>query len=426
MTVNFCCFPDKELEKRPKLFLVYEDDHVQHHQVVQNFAKYLQSHCQCDVMTAEWHLDAPWVHQDLQKADFAIVVNSEGAYRSYMSVYGQRKNFRSNHSSTGTSTMSSINSIRSKFLHEEHYDNIVMVYFEYTKEHFIIPDICPGYKYKLMKHFTDFLLHIHQLHRAENLSRYDLPLDGNHKQRPEGQQLLESINAAVKYELSSSQRYENLFDRMYSHTSDDSRYDSGLQADISPGVTPESEKPESWPSNQQGRLPQFGDTITINPSEMSYEIPDETVNMLNGYQKSRPYLTLADKNSQQNILKNTSPVSPHICAESNPYITVKDDLVNDDFIPPEDFDNCDVLSRALSEQMQSIVDRYTADKQQTDPQNPVQPLAGTQSSETNRGAVQPRSYDRNNDLYILRVQSGEIPFINRTNEEVVSIGGESV
>ena len=377
-------------------------------------------------MCVEWQLDAPWVHQDLQKADFIIIVNSEGAYKSYMSEYEKRNHLDSNLPSTGSSNLSSINSIRNKFLHEEHYDNIVMVYFEYTSEKYIMPDICPGFKYKLMKHFTDFLLHVHNLHRAENLSRFDLPLDGNHKKRPIGLLLVESIAEAVKFERDNPNWALKHFDRMYSHTSDESRHDSGLQADFSPDHTPEYEKPESWPSTNQAQLLKYlqgGETLTIYPSENEIQPSNAYSNLTVPGTKSRPYLNI-DPN-KNNLSKQTSP---HMKSQSDSHIHAPQvshttdqtyDNSPDDFLPPDDFEDFDVVSNTVSEQMQNIVERYN--KQ---PGNPSHQRMAAPSGSHDK--TQPRAYDRDNDLYFLRVQSGEIPFISCSNDEVVSLGGESV
>lgn len=407
-------FSDEDLPKRPKLFLLYEDDHQYHRKVVHTFASYLQQHCQCDLMCVEWHLDAPWVHQDLQKADKVIVVNSEGAYKSYMSVYGKRNHYDSNYSSTGSSQMSSINSIRNKFLHEEPYDHIVMVYFEYTSERYILPDICRGFNYKLMKHFTDFLLHVHNLHRAENLSRYDLPLDGNHRKRPIGLELEESILEAAKYEHDNPDWSVKHFGRMYSHTSDDSRYDSGLQADMSPGQSPEVEKSEPW--STQAYLQKYlngADSVTLTPSQISVEIQkhDAYDNFVKDNQKSHLFSSI-DSQNQSNTHPNTVSIP-------NQNAVTYDNLA-DDFIPPDDIDDdIDTVSKTFSEQMKNIVDRYNTQKNSDSSQEIGEHFQP-------QPEYHPRAYDRNNDLYFLNLQSGEIPLISCSNADVVSLGGESV
>lgn len=410
-------------EKCPKLFLLYEDDHDYHRNVVNNFATYLQQHCQCVVMCVEWQLDAPWVHQDLQQADYIVIVNSEGAYTTYMNKFGQQNESVTSHqhSSPMTKRMSSINSVRNKFLHDERYDNIVMVYFEYTNEKYILPDICPGYKYQLMKHFTDFLLHIHKLHRTDNLMKYDLPLDGDHGKRPIGQKLLESIAAAECYQQHNPKWAQNRFgyDRMWSHVSEDSKFDSGLPEDFnSPVQTPEIEGQAPF-KNQDVfiHLLEGKSVCTVNPSDIGFA-PKQEPNILPSFTeevnvshapKHRPKLSPQNFTAEAKQVQGEGTPPPPSCS------TVESDF---GFFPPDDFDDeFDVLSKTQSEQMKSIVDRYQARNNfETSQYNNMQVYRNHYEN-----------YDKNRDLLLLKVHSGEVPFIEcNTNGEVISLGGESV
>ncbi|XP_052802244.1 uncharacterized protein LOC128232621 [Mya arenaria] len=391
-----------QLKKRPKLFLLYEDENRFHRNVVTSFATYLQQHCYCTVMCAEWELDDHWVHQDLQDADFAIIVNSEGAFKAYNDKYGIDDGYSG--TPPGSRKMSSINSLKNKFKHDERYDNIVMVYFKYTDEKFIIPDICPGYTYKLMKNFTDFLLHIHQLHRTDNLAQYDLPLDGNHRLKPIGQQLNAAIAEALAYEQNKPTKPKPIYDRI---DSSGSRFDSGLPQDFgSPGQTPVSDKPDAWShAGFQDRLIAMlnpDDAITITPSDVGLCIENGHVyekvengsdqsaqvyaKLKAGTQKSRPSL---------NIPPPQNPDQDHPGTQSASSDPIDHDF---EFILPDDIDGFDVVSKTISEQMQHIVDRYDTDQNdQNDPSGA-------------RG--------RNQDLLLLQAHC--------KNGEVISLGGESV
>lgn len=419
----------KQLEKKPKLCLLYEDDHQYHRAVVNHFATYLQQHCQCVSMCVEWQLDAPWVHEDLEQADYIVIVNSEGAYTSYMARYGQKVSSSTvNPSSPMSRRMSSINSVRNNFLRDERYDNIVMVYFDYTNEKFILPDICPGYKYRLLKHFPEFLLHIHKLHRADNLSQYDLPFDGNHVKRPIGQKLIESIAAAEQFQRENPKWLQKRFcyDRMWSTVSEESKFDSGITDDYnSPGNTPQNERsPPFHTSPQEVGLLDLLDgksVLTVNPSDIglsfqpkqSFVSPETAIIPNNSKPRPRllPHSFVANPQNLQNHLP-----TPPTCS------SVEDEF---GFIPPDDLDDdFDVLSKTQSEQMKSIVDRYQA----------INKMGTSHEGIRNEGFEnvheimdQTEAYDRNRDLLLLKVHSGEIPFIScNLNSDVVSLGGESV
>ncbi|XP_060581366.1 uncharacterized protein LOC132737981 [Ruditapes philippinarum] len=419
----------KQLTKKPKLCLLFEDDHQYHRAVVNHFATFLQQHCQCISMCVEWQLDAPWVHEDLDQADFIVIVNSEGAYSSYMARYGQKNSSLTVNQSPMTRRMSSINSVRNNFLRDERYDNILMIYFDYTDEKFIIPDICPGFKYRLLKHFPDFLLHIHKLRRTDNLSDYDLPFDGKFNTRPIGQKLLESIAAAEQYQQQNPKWLEKrlCYDRLWSIASDESKYDSGITDDYnSCGNTPQSERsPPFHTSPQEAGLLHLLDgqsLLTVNPSDIGLSVPprlndssQENAYVLNTHNtKHRPKLLPHSFVANSQNLSNHLPTPP-TCS------TVEDEFA---FIPPDDLDDdFDVLSKTQSEQMKSIVDRYHA-------RNNMGISLETHSDEGYENGHEARDqsegYDRNRDLLLLKVQSGEVPFISCMNSDIVSLGGESV
>lgn len=413
----------KRFTVRPKVFVLYEEDHEFHKIVVDKFATYLQQHCQCDVMYVEWQLDSPWVHQELEAAKYVVIVNSEGAYKSYMSKASEK-----NSPSLTNRRMSSINSIRNKFLHEERYDRYVMVYFDHTDEKFIIPDISPGYKYKLPKHFTDFLLHIHQLKRTDNLAQYDLPLDGNHCSRPIGQDFLESIKKAQQFQLEHPNwAYKKYgLDTVYSHVSDDSKFDSGLPEDFgSPLSTPEV----GTYANQQllQRLLEDGHSVvTVNPSDVGFIECDNPITSISHSSevfvprecKSRPKLSPESFCQNPEIKQNSYPPTPPTSG------TVESEFA---FIPPDDLDeDFDVKSKSQSEQMQSIVDRYLFHSRAARSSSEIAEKGGNSAScimEENElnSDDHSSSYDRFGDLQLLKIHSG-----GELSDDVISIGGESV
>ncbi|KAL4224935.1 hypothetical protein ACF0H5_015631 [Mactra antiquata] len=426
-----------KFEKVPKLVLLYEEDHGFHRQVVQHFAMYLQQHCHCAVMCVEWQLDAPWVHEDIEQADYIVIVNSEGAYQSYIAQYGLRGSRDLKGSPKVSKQMSNINSIRNKFFLDERYDNVVMVYFEYTDEQFVIPDICPGYKYKLLKHFTDFLLHIHKLRRTDNLSLYDLPLDGSFNKKPVGQLLLEAMNKATQYQHDNPNwiKKKMAYNRMTSHTSEESQFDSGLPEDWNriPSVENSLSFYQSSPDQKELLRMLDGNSIcTVNPADIGVSIPPEldTLSTVSenvpsiSVPKARPKLSPHCFNMDPDLYYQNTPTPP-TCG------TVESDF---GFFPPDDFDdNFDAVSKTVSEQMKSIVDRYQACTHGK-PFDPKLPVTSQEETVPQDGElphhinVNPtENYDRNNDLYLLRVQSGEVPFTGcHIDGDVVSLGGESV
>ena len=438
--------PEKvPLAVRPKLFMLYEDENEHHHKVVHTFARYLSGYCQCDVMVAEMDLDKPWVHQDLSKANYAIVVNSEGAYKAYASKFGSNGSsggvgvVNSERSPNASPKLGGINSLRRTFLSEERYDKIVMVYFEYTDEQFIIPDICPGYKYKLMKNFTDFLLHIHKLDRTDNLAQYDIPFEGDLHRQPIGQQLRAAITEATKYEQTKKSKPPKVvLDRF---PSDDSRYDSGLPPDLgTPGQTPVIEG--EWPLGSQDKLLAAlklhpGDAITISPSllgidpdidgqscteiqpqfqsqtytklpytdyetpfspEIHQTSPQMYTKLSFGPTKPRPMLNIPSAKGHGHFQSNqSSPDSGHL--DSIP-----------DFLPPDDIDNFETASKTQSEQMQIFNQKYY-DLDESDEDRDLDTSMNDLDRPERRG-------DRFGDLQFLQESCSK--------GEVVSLGGESV
>lgn len=434
-----CLFSAEKLkfDKRPKLVLLYEEDHEYHRQVVQHFASFLQQHCQCAAMCVEWQLDAPWVHEDIEQADYVVIVNSEGAYQSYMTQYDHKNNVNGQFKTSQVSKqMSNINSIRNKFLRDERYDNVVMVYFEYTDEQFVLPDICPGYRYKLLKHFTDFLLHIHKLRRTHNLSLYDLPFDGSFSKKPIGQQLLESMSKAAQYQTDNPNwaKKKLAYNRMYSHTSDESQFDSGLPEDWLrvPSVDNLSPSFQSNPNQRELlRILDGKSVCTVDPSDIGFSVQTDGYGLNSisenvpqaGVTKPRPKLSPHSFDGNQNSPYFQNTPSPPTCS------TVESDF---GFFPPDDFDeNFDTVSKTISEQMKSIVDRYHAfNHDENDKKTDVDQYQNVTSA---GGAPEPEKADtiekddRINDLYLLKVQSGEIPFIScNMDGDTVSLGGESV
>ena len=267
-----------------------------------------------------------------------------------------------------------INCILERFLQEPHYDKTVMVYFDYTSEGLVIPDICPGYNYKLMKHFTDLLMHIHKLKRTDNLTQYDLPLDGKYYLKPIGKDLQRAIEETVSYERENpdwfAQKYGYL--RSFSNASDESGFDSGLPQ--------EPIFVDQITATLQSYLDATSqDAITVTPPIIIGE-------------DQRPYLQLAPRSFQRDAHHYDSYNQTRPIHESP---TTADSGGHFDFIPPDDMSEFETASKTQSEQMMSINAR-------------------------NLG-YDNKAYDWQQDLNLLRVQSGEIPL-----DDSHSLGGESV
>lgn len=361
----------KKPERRPKLFILYEEDHPYHRKVVDKFAMLLQKHCSCDVMHAQLRLDTTWVHQESQNADYVLIVNSKLAYAIYQRLITKNRGMPER-TPSGNVQIPAINCILERFLQEPHYDKTVMVYFDYTSEGLVIPDICPGYNYKLMKHFTDFLMHIHKLKRTDNLVQYDLPLDGKYYLNPVGKDLQRAIEEAVSYERENpdwfAQKYGYL--RSFSNASDESGFDSGLPQEpifLDP-IT----------ANLQSYLDATSqDAITVTPPIITTK-------------DSRQDLHLAPQSFQRDAYQSFDRTRP---IHETP--TTADSGGQFDFIPPDDTSEFETASKTQSEQMMSINARNVG--------------------------YDNKAYDWQQDLNLLRVHNGEIPF-----DDSHSMGGESV
>ena len=319
-------------------------------------------------MCAQLQLDTTWVHQEIQQADYVVIVNSKVAHSIYRSLLIKNRG-QTEHSPSGSVKSPGINCILQRFLQEPHYDKTVMVYFDYTSEDHIIPDICPGYNYKLMKHFTDFLLHVHQLKRTDKLSHYELPLDGQYDLKPVGKELKTAIRMATDYEREHPHWFSQNFAylRSFSNTSEESGFDSGLPQE--PGfLDPITEQLHGYIDATSQ------DAITIPPPTANHR---------------ELYLALSPNNFHPHIYDKCNPGS------MSPEAPTTADSGQFDFIPPDDLSEFDTTSKTQSEQMMSINARNCG--------------------------YDNKAYDWKQDLVLLRVQSGEIPF-----SDVHSLGGESV
>lgn len=381
------------LERRPKLFVLYEEDHPHHKKVVDNFMRYLTDYCNCTVMSGQLHLDTTWVHEETQDADYVIIVNSELAYGVYKSLLGKIQGQTEN-TSSGNLQVPGINCIMQRFLQEPRYDKIVMVYFDYTDEKYIIPDICPGYHYRLMKNFTDFLLHIHKLKRTDNLTRYDLPLDGKYYLKPAGKDLQTEIKKAAAYQRQNPNWFIQTYGymRSFSNASDESGIDSGLPPEPIFLDPVSRHLQEHFDSDSQ-------DAITVTPP-VFIEYGGKTYRTLSPH-SFQPHIY--NSNKQAKTARESSPTTEFGGAGN--YITSAETPVTADsggqfdFIPPDDQSEFETASKSQSEQMMSINARNF----------------GAEFAEYDN-----KAYNWKQDLTLLRVQSGEIPY------ESQSLGGESV
>ena len=346
--------------------MLFEEDHQFHRKVVDSFTSYLQNYCHCDVMCAQLQRDDTWVHQEIQQADYVVIVNSVLAHGIYRTLLKKKER-----TASGNYKTPGINCILQRFLQEPHYDKTVMVYFDYTNEDHIIPDICPGYNYQLMKHFTDFLLHIHKLKRTDNLSQYDLPLDGQYDMKPVGKELKLAIRLALEFERENSRWFSQNFAylRSFSNTSDESGFDSGLPAEPTV-LDPIAERLQDYMDATSQ------DAITITPAM--------------GNLRGTP-LSLSPHSFQPGSYNSSN----HIGIAQAQETPTTGDSGQFEFIPPDDFSEFDVMSKTLSEQMMSINEHSCGHDN--------------------------KAYDGRQDLVLLREYSGDIPF-----DDVHSLGGQSV
>ena len=352
---------NQTLLRRLKVFVLYEEDHRYHRLVVDKFAAFLQLHCQCDVMHALLRDDTIWVHQEYENADFVLIVQSKLAYEFYHRLYTKTHNEWEVTLSGDTKTPG-INSILLRCLNESQNGKIVKVYFDYTNEGLVIPLLCSGFNYKMMMHFTDLLMHIHNLKRTDNLAQYDLPLDGQYFLKPAGKDLEIALRKAIIFERENSEWFTQKegYNRLLSNMSDDSGYASGLPDEAmlpdSNTLQPQSYLKSSKPhgaisiaelSTTSAQLRRYlntfsKDVITVTPSMIAdHDWPR--------YPEHSPFTINQDNHvshSQRGAIHDRRTKS----ADSEEQF---------DFIPPDNASESETASKTLIEQMTSINARYT-------------------------------------------------------------------
>ncbi|KAL3852254.1 hypothetical protein ACJMK2_015921 [Sinanodonta woodiana] len=373
-----------------KVCILYTEDHECHEKAVESLVSYLQSDCSCDVMYAQWNMDVIrhngprfWLQQSLNSADCVIIVNSEAAYK-IVEADKDRKTFQPvKFSPLSNLFLPGIKLVMSKFIQDHQYNKFIMVRFDYTSENYVLKDICPGLCYCLMKHFTEFLCHIHGLTQNHDFALFDLPLETNHLERGKGLKLCDAVKKAQKFETQHPKWFSEKFlnPRTDSTYSDDQTHDSGVVGDMSPhNMSPQYSLDDSS-LNMQISQQYFNDTDQIhipeNRSSMEiFTIHPEDVNIFPTepyeYQNQRP----------QNGCRHVQ--SPKQCLDPS------------EFIPPSEIADDDIMSRTISEQIQSINNRYMDQKIM--------------------------DYDN----YLLQVQMGNINEYEVIDFETHSLGGQSV
>ena len=350
-------------------------------------------YCNCDVMPGQLQLDTTWVHEETQDADYVIIVNSELAFAVYKSLLGKTQG-QTESTSSGNLKVPGINCILQRFLQEPRSDKVVMVYFDYTDEKYIIPDICPGYRYKLMENFTKFLLHLHKLKWTDNLTRYDLPHDEKYFLKPAWKDLQAEIEHAATYQRQHPNWFVQTYGylRSFSNASDESGIDSGLPAEPI-FLDPVSKHLQKYIDSDSQ------DVITVTPP-VYMEYGGKT------YLTLSPYSFQPHINNSCNQAKTAGGASPTAAFRGDGNYstlaeapTTADSGGQFDFFPPDDQSEFETASKSQSEQMMSINARNF----------------GAEYAEYDN-----KAYDWKQDLNLLRVQSGEIPLDSQ------SLGGESV
>ena len=205
-------------------------------------------------------------------------------------------------------------------------------------------------------------MHIHKLKRTDNLTQYGLPLEGKYYLKPIGKDLQRAIEETVSYERKNpdwfAQKYGYL--RSFSNASDESGYDSVLPQELV-FVDPVTAQLQSY------LYATSQDAITVTPSM----IADQD---LPAYQAHKAGNNSSDDkhNHNQRPIRETTPTP--------------DSGEQFYFIPPDNTSDFETISKTLSEQMMSINARNIGDSK--------------------------KEYDWQQDLALLRVQTGEIPFID--------------
>ena len=191
-------------EKR--VAIIAADDNEHHQKVVSTFATYLQRQCHCNVLYYPWNSledKFRWMANSIEQADFNVFVISESAFNQY-DAWKHKKP-----TSSKDMFIPYLTSVLNRFFNNPNFfKRFMLVKFDHSIN-ISMPDVCTSH-YQLMKHFTEFLSHIHGLNAfKDNLQKVDLPIDQDLTKTKEGRDLNNAIHHAVKMHRPKPSRFDS-------------------------------------------------------------------------------------------------------------------------------------------------------------------------------------------------------------------------
>lgn len=200
-----------------KVYLLHAEDHKEHINVITNLAIYLKDHCNCKVFFLPWYRGAvqttgvyQWIITHIDQADYVIVISSEAAFNLFDSRSTNISYRAEDEGPEGDSFSPAMTHVMAKSSEPGFFKKTILVYFEYTKEDFVLKEISPGVQYKLPKHFREMVCHIHGIN-AENGKQIN-GMD-NLQATTGGRNFLETVTKAKHFEKSDPGWFEKRFKR---------------------------------------------------------------------------------------------------------------------------------------------------------------------------------------------------------------------
>ncbi|KAK7112577.1 hypothetical protein V1264_012012 [Littorina saxatilis] len=229
------------LVTRKKVLLLASEDHEYFSQALNNFSTFLTLHCQCDVMcTSERLADVRktdnsyiWLSGKIDQADFVIIIASEAAFQLYQAYQKGLVYKSADLGPEGDLFTLGIQDICGRITRSADVSKMIMVHFEHTATEFLLPiPALPPWFYCLPNRLTSFLLHIHGLVGSTmNLSKVNLPLQGNVDELNGGQEWLSAVEECKAFERANPRWFAETFGRPYVRTNKEHTQNARISGD---------------------------------------------------------------------------------------------------------------------------------------------------------------------------------------------------
>ena len=363
---------DKSCLKIPIVYIVNAEDHPHHVKAVEALARFLENNCQCHVIYAPWSLHEVlddkfrWVINTIEKSDFIVIVNSKLSYQQFKSWKNkENREWKSTEPShTFDLYLSSINQITKHIINVNNHFKCIVVHFSYTSSKYSLDELCMGAEYLIPEHMHELMCHIHQIDSRR--AGYDNIgyFSDQISSTNDGRYLTHLINLAANFEMEHPHWFTKFFEN-------GDQFDSGIS---SPSTSLSDEKFKhaslqclSLDVNTNGQIYQNNlcSPPNINPQN----------NLGNGIPR------------QQSTEDNTTVPKQHPLRYSDPSSEVSN-MMN----PPDYFEEPSMISDedVLSQQLRQEI------------------------------------YDLNNRMLAAQTENGIVFRRNIEEEEIQSLGGQSV